>query len=56
MIHGMLWAASSHFTNAPIFWPETIAIEAFAVSWLVKGKAYAPVVRVAARLKARRGK
>lgn len=46
MIVGVLWAASSHFTKAPIFWPETVAIVAFAISWLVKGEAYAPVVRV----------
>lgn len=46
MIVAMLWAASSHFTRGPIFWPETLAIVAFAVSWLVKGEAYAPVVRV----------
>jgi len=35
MILGVLWAASSLITNAPIFWPETVAIVAFAISWLV---------------------
>jgi hypothetical protein len=34
MILSVLWAASSLITDAPIFWPETIAIIAFAVSWL----------------------
>jgi len=33
---GAGWCASR---KAPIFWPEAIAIEAFALSWLVKGEA-----------------
>ncbi len=47
MILSMLWAASSLFSHAPIFWPETIAIEAFAISWLAKGEVHRGVVRVA---------
>lgn len=43
MVAGVLWAGSSFFTGAPIFWPETIALSAFAVSWLVKGYAYRPM-------------
>ncbi len=39
MIVAVLWAASSYFTDADIFWPETVAIIAFAISWLVKGEA-----------------
>lgn len=31
-------------TGGPIFWSEAIAIMAFAISWLVKGEAYQPVV------------
>jgi heme/copper-type cytochrome/quinol oxidase subunit 2 len=50
MILSVLWAASSLITDAPIFWPETIAIIAFAVSWLVKGEADLPVRRVIRRL------
>ncbi len=38
MILCVLWAGSSLFTGAPIFWPEAIALIAFAVSWLVKGE------------------
>ena len=34
----ILWAGSSYFTGAPIFWAETLALEFFAVSWLVKGR------------------
>ena len=44
MIACVLWAATSLITQAPIFWPEAIAIVAFAVSWLVKGEAYQPVL------------
>jgi len=43
MVAGVLWAGSSFFTGAAIFWPETMALSAFAVSWLVKGYAYRPV-------------
>ncbi|GMR12544.1 MAG: DUF998 domain-containing protein [Gemmatimonadota bacterium] len=46
MVVGVLWAGTSFFTGAPIFWPETIALSAFAASWLVKGYAYRPVVDV----------
>ena len=39
MLVCMLWAGSALFTSAPIFWPEALALEFFAVSWLVKGRA-----------------
>lgn len=32
----ILWAAR---TGRPIFWPEAVALTAFAVSWLTKGRA-----------------
>jgi hypothetical protein len=51
MIVSVLWAASSMVTHAPIFLPESIAIIAFALSWLTKGEAYKPVVRMARRLR-----
>lgn len=44
MVGAVLWAGSSYFTGAPIFWAESIALWAFAVSWLVKGYAHRPVV------------
>ena len=44
MVASVLWAGSSYFTGAPIFWAETVALWAFAVSWLVKGYAYRPVL------------
>ncbi len=39
----ILWAIFASFTGAPIFWPEALALEFFAMSWLVKGRAYATV-------------
>ena len=50
MIVGVLWAASSLITKANIFWPETIAIEAFAISWLVKGEADYTIRRAISRM------
>jgi hypothetical protein len=50
MIGSVLWAASSLITQAPIFWPEAIAIVAFAISWLVKGEAHQPVLRAIRQL------
>jgi len=47
MILGMIWAVTASFFGGSIFWPETIAIEAFAVSWLTKGEAHLSVVRAA---------
>jgi hypothetical protein len=40
MIVCVLWAASALLTDIAIFWPEAIAIVAFAVSWLAKGEAH----------------
>lgn len=35
----LIWAGIASFVlNAPIFWPESIMLLAFGVSWLVKGK------------------
>jgi hypothetical protein len=53
MILGMIWAAIASFLGTSIFWPETVAIEGFAVSWLAKGEAHLSIVR-AARLVAGR--
>lgn len=44
MVANVLWAGSSYFTGAPIFWAEVFALWAFAVSWLVKGYAHRPVI------------
>jgi len=50
MIVCVLWAASSLATQMPIFWPEAIAIIAFAISWLAKGETHRPVMRMMRRL------
>jgi len=39
MIGCLAWAAWAVAAGRPVFYPEIIAIEAFAVSWLAKGKA-----------------
>ena len=51
MIVAVLWAASSTFTHAPIFLPESIAIIGFAVSWLTKGEAQKPVMQIVHRIR-----
>jgi hypothetical protein len=34
----LLWAVGALIAGAPVFWPETLALEFFAISWLVKGR------------------
>lgn len=53
MIVSVLWAASSMFTRAPIFLPESIAIIAFAISWLTKGEMHKPVMQMVHNLQKR---
>jgi heme/copper-type cytochrome/quinol oxidase subunit 2 len=55
MIVAVLWAASAMFTHAPIFLPESIAIIAFAASWLTKGEAHKPVMEMVRRIQQRVG-
>src|SRR5262245_14191586 len=38
------WAGYNGWTGKPIFWPESFALIAFAVSWLVKGYAISTIV------------
>ncbi len=45
MTVSVLWAGSSLFTGQPIFLPESIALVAFAFSWLTKGRAGRTVAR-----------
>jgi len=49
----VLWALSSWFTKASIFWPEAIATVAFAVSWLAKGSVHERIARLLGRSGAR---
>jgi hypothetical protein len=50
MVTCIAWAGIATFMNAPIFLPEAIALEAFAVSWLTKGRVEGTVVGVASRV------
>jgi len=43
MMMCIFWAIFASLTGKPIFWPEALALEFFAVSWLVKGRAYSTV-------------
>ena len=49
MLACMLWAGIATVTDAPIFWPEALALEFFAVSWLAKGRADITVVATGKR-------
>jgi hypothetical protein len=48
MIVCVAWAALAGRQHKPIFWPEVLAILAFAISWLTKGRADA-LLRAAGR-------
>lgn len=48
----ILWAGTSRIRPHPIFWPEAIALWAFALSWLVKGRAHQTLASAARRVKA----
>ena len=49
MIACMVWAGMASINGAPIFWPEALALEFFAISWLVKGRADITVIAVSKR-------
>ncbi len=53
MIASVLWAASSMLTHGPLFLPESIAIIAFAASWLTKGEMHKPVMQMVHSLRQR---
>jgi hypothetical protein len=49
MVACIVWAGIASFLNAPIFLPEALALESFALSWLTKGRADRTAVSVARR-------
>ena len=49
MVVCIAWAAIAGVAQAPIFWPEALALEFFAVSWLVKGRAEHTAIAVGRR-------
>jgi len=44
ILASLIWAVIAVRNGKPIFWPESIALVAFAVSWLVKGQAHKSIV------------
>ena len=53
MIVCVIWAGIASLLTRPIFAPESIAIVAFSISWLVKGEAHQPIIRAARKLMGR---
>ncbi len=45
----ILWAGVATYLDKPIFLPEAIALESFAVSWLTKGRAERTAVGIVRR-------
>jgi hypothetical protein len=50
----VIWAGVAGLNGRPIFWPESIALVAFSVSWLVKGYALTTIADAARSLFRRR--
>ena len=50
MVLSVLLAGILGSMGASIFWPEAIALWAFALSWLVKGQAHTSIVNTAKRI------
>lgn len=50
MIAAIAWAGWAEWHGGSIFYQESVAIEAFAISWLVKGEAHQSLARAARRL------
>jgi uncharacterized membrane-anchored protein len=50
IVAGIVWAAVAHVRGQPIFLPESVALVAFSVSWLVKGQAHTTIARGASSL------
>jgi uncharacterized membrane-anchored protein len=46
----ILWAGAAGLKSKPIFLPESIALVAFAISWLVKGYAHVTIANAARSL------
>lgn len=49
MIACMIWAGIASINKTSIFWPEALALEFFAISWLVKGRADITAVAISKR-------
>lgn len=49
IISSLVWAVIASIMDASIFWPETLALEFFAFSWLIKGRADVSAIAVGKR-------
>ena len=56
IVLSLVWAAVASIAEKPIFWPETLALEFFAISWLVKGRADKTVGNALSAVRGKRGK
>lgn len=55
MIVAVAWAGWARMHREPMFYQESVAIEAFAISWLVKGEAHRSIARAARKAWRRSG-
>ena len=55
IVASVIWAGVAGLNGKSIFWPESVALIAFAVSWLVKGYAYKTIADAARSLFRRQG-
>lgn len=55
IVASIIWAGVAGMNGRPIFWPESVALVAFAVSWLVKGYAITTIADAARSLFRRQG-
>jgi hypothetical protein len=46
ILFAMGWAGYNGFNGKSIFWPESLALVAFAISWLVKGYAHRTIMQM----------
>ena len=46
IVGAMAWAFLASRAEESIFWPEALALWAFSISWLVKGEAQRPIIRI----------
>jgi hypothetical protein len=53
ILASMAWAAVQGFNHRPLLWPESVALFAFAASWLVKGAVHKTMAEKARSLRTR---
>jgi hypothetical protein len=53
ILASMAWAAVQGFNHRPLLWPESVALVAFAASWLVKGAVHETIAEKARSLRTR---